>query len=63
MKKRHTVNLDAIAAARLDAIRRHIAGTSGYSPPKVRVVSRALQLMCEAGGIPDPAKTQVPDDE
>ena len=63
MKKRHTVNLDRTAAARLDAIRRHIAGKSGFPPTQVQVISRALQLMCEAGGIPDPAKTQVPDDE
>ena len=63
MKKRHTVNLDGTAAARLDAIRRHIAGTSGFPPTQVQVISRALELMCEEGGIPDPAKTEEPDDE
>ena len=63
MKKRHTVNLDELAAARLAAIRRHIAGTSGFPPTQVQVISRALELMCEAGGIPDPAKTQEPQED
>ena len=63
MKKRHTVNLDERAAARLAAIRRHIAGKSGFPPTQVQVISRALELMCEVGDIPDPTRPQVTCDE
>ena len=63
MKKRHTVTLDSLGSARLTAIRQHIAITSGFPPTQVQIISRALELLCEAGGIPDPAKTQAPDDD
>ena len=63
MKKRHTVTLDATGSARLTAIRQHIAGKSGFPPTQVQVISRALDLMCEVGDIPDPTRPQVTCDD
>ena len=63
MKKRHTVTLDSVGSARLTAIRQHIANTSGFPPTQVQVISRALDLMCEVGDIPDPTRPQVTCDD
>ena len=63
MKKRHTVTLDATGSARLTAIRQHIAITSGFQPTKVQIISRALEYLCELEDVPDPAKTQEPQED
>ena len=63
MKKRHTVNLDALAAARLDAIRRHFVDIGGFQPTKVQIISRALEFLCELEDVPDPGRPQVTCDD